>query len=79
MHHVPHVLQGAGGGLIEVARTRHAVVRQIGRDDAQPTLHGELDDVAVVAGEGPFAVDDDQHLRIGIGARIFVHIADLPG
>ena len=42
-------------------------------------LHGILDDVAVVAGERTLAVDDDQHLRIGIGAGIFVHVADLPG
>ena len=77
--HLAHVLHGARRALVEIARTGHAVMRQVRRDHAQAAAQRVLHDVAVMAGERALAVDDDENLRILVGAVVLVHVADLPG
>ena len=77
--HFAHILHGARRALVEIARPGHAVVRQIGHDHPQAAAQRILHDVAVVPAERALAVDDDQHLRILVGAGILLHVANLPG
>ena len=79
MHDVAHVLHGPRRALVEIAGSGHAVMRQVGHDHAQAAAQRVLHDVAVVPAERTLAMDDDEHLRILVGAGIFVHVADLPG